>query len=390
MGKTIKSPEELYFNKDHQMVRMAVRDFVNKEINPNVDEWEEAGIAPLKQLFRKMGKLGFLGIRYDPEYSGQGLDYWYETAFLEELGHIKALGLAVAITVQTNMATPAIDEFGSEFLKQTYLKAAIEGRKVGAIAVTEPNAGSDVAALQTTAEKYDDHYLINGSKMYITNGTQADFYTLLARTSDEPGYHSFSLFVVPADTAGVKVNRKLEKLGVWISDTAELFFDQVKIPADHLIGNEGEGFIYQMMQFQHERFSLLPFACTAAKDIIDLTAAYIRDRIVFGKPLISRQVLQHKLVDWMTEIESLRQLIYHIVRMKEAGLDATREISMGKLIAGPLLSKVADGCLQMHGGMGYMKESIISRYYRDSRGLSIGGGADEVLRGVIAKIENYA
>ena len=390
MGKAIKTSEQLYFTKDHELVRRAVRDFVNKEINPHVDEWEEAGIAPLKKLFKKMGKLGFLGIRYDPKYGGQGLDYWYETVFLEELGHIKALGLAVAITVQTNMATPAIDEFGSEFLKQTYLKPAIEGKKVGAIAVTEPGAGSDVAALATTAERRGDHYVINGSKMYITNGTQADFYTLLARTSEDPGYHSFSLFVVPADLPGVEVSRKLEKLGVWISDTAELYFDQVKLPADHLIGQEGEGFIYQMQQFQHERFSLLPFACTAARDIIDLTVAYVRDRIVFGKPLIRRQVLQHHLADWVTEIESLKQFIYHMVRMKQAGLDATREISMGKLMAGQLLNKVADGCLQMHGGMGYMKESIISRYYRDARGLSIGGGADEVLRGVIAKIENFA
>ena len=390
MGKAIKTSEQLYFTKDHEMVRRAVRDFVNKEINPHVDEWEEAGIAPLKKLFKKMGKLGFLGIRYDPKYGGQGLDYWYETVFLEELGHIKALGLAVAITVQTNMATPAIDEFGSEFLKQTYLKSAIEGKKVGAIAVTEPGAGSDVAALATTAERKGDHYVINGSKMYITNGTQADFYTLLARTSEDPGYHSFSLFVVPSDLPGVEVRRKLEKLGVWISDTAELYFDQVKVPADHMIGREGEGFIYQMQQFQHERFSLLPFACTAARDIIDLTVAYIRERVVFGKPLIRRQVLPHHLADWVTEIESLKQFIYHMVRMKQAGLDATREISMGKLIAGRLLNKVADGCLQMHGGMGYMKESIISRYYRDARGLSIGGGADEVLRGVIAKIENFA
>jgi citronellyl-CoA dehydrogenase len=390
MGKAIKTSEQLYFTKDHEMVRRAVRDFVNKEINPHVDEWEEAGIAPLKKLFKKMGKLGFLGIRYDPKYGGQGLDYWYETVFLEELGHIKALGLAVAITVQTNMATPAIDEFGSEFLKQTYLKPAIEGKKVGAIAVTEQGAGSDVAALATTAERKGDQYVINGSKMYITNGTQADFYTLLVRTSEDPGYHSFSLFVVPAELPGVEVSRKLEKLGVWISDTAELYFDQVKVPADHLIGREGEGFIYQMQQFQHERFSLLPFACTAARDIIDLTVAYIRDRVVFGKPLIKRQVLQHRLADWVTEIESLKQFIYHMVRMKQAGLDATREISMGKLIAGRLLNKVADGCLQMHGGMGYMKESIISRYYRDARGLSIGGGADEVLRGVIAKIENFA
>ena len=389
MGEGLQSTEQIYFNKDHQMVRRAVRDFVKKEINPYVDEWEELGAAPLKQLFKKMGDLGFLGIRYDPAYGGQGLDYWYETAFLEELGHIRALGLAVAITVQTNMATPAIDEFGSEFLKETFLRAAIAGEMVGAIAVTEPGAGSDVAALATRATRDGDHYIINGSKMYITNGTQADFFTLLARTSDDPGYHAFSLIVVPSDLPGVTVGRKLDKLGARISDTAELFFDDVRVPAKNLVGREGEGFIYQMKQFQHERFSLLPFACTAARDIVDMTVAYIRERIVFGKPLIKRQVLRHRLADWLTEIECLRQLIYHIVRMKEAGMDVTREISMGKLVAGQLLHKVADGCLQMHGGMGFMSEAVISRYYRDARGLSVGGGADEVMRDIIAKIEGY-
>ena len=389
MGERLNTSEQLYFNKDQNMVRRAVRDFVNKEINPYVDEWEEQGEVPLNKLFKKMGELGFLGIRYDPKYGGQGLDYWYETVFLEELGHIRALGLAVAITVQTNMATPAIDEFGSDFLKETYLKAAIAGDMVGAIAVTEPGAGSDVAALTTTAKRENNHYVINGSKMYITNGTQADFFTLLARTSDEPGYHSFSLIVVPSDLPGITIGRKLDKLGVRISDTAEIFFDNVSVPAENLIGQEGEGFIYQMMQFQHERFSLLPFACTAARDIVDLTVDYIRERVVFGKPLIKKQVLRHRLADWLTEIECLRQLIYHIVRMKEARLEVTREISMAKLVAGQLLHKVADGCLQMHGGMGFMSEAIISRYYRDARGLSIGGGTDEVMRDIIAKIEGY-
>ncbi|MEK6194143.1 MAG: acyl-CoA dehydrogenase family protein, partial [Deltaproteobacteria bacterium] len=292
MGERLNSSEQLYFNKDQNMVRRAVRDFVTKEINPYVDEWEEQGAVPLKKLFKKMGDLGFLGIRYDPKYGGQGLDYWYETVFLEELGHIKALGLAVAITVQTNMATPAIDEFGSDYLKETYLKAAIAGDMVGAIAVTEPGAGSDVAALATTAKRENNHYVINGSKMFITNGTQADFFTLLARSNDEPGSHSFSLIVVPSDLPGITIGRKLDKLGARISDTAEIFFDNVSVPVENLIGQEGEGFIYQMMQFQHERFSLLPFTCIAARDIVDLTVDYIRERVVFGKPLIKKQVLR--------------------------------------------------------------------------------------------------
>jgi citronellyl-CoA dehydrogenase len=389
MTNKVKDASQIYFSKDHQMVRRAVADFVKKEINPNVDQWEEDEMAPLKEIFKKMGDLGFLGIRYDPKYGGQGLDYWYDLVFLEELGHIKALGLSVAITVQTHMATPAIDEFGSDYLKETYLKAAIAGDMVGAIAVTEPGAGSDVAALQTTAKKDGGDYIINGSKMYITNGTQADFLTLLARTGDEHGYHSFSLFIVPSDLPGVQVSRKLEKLGVHISDTAELFFDNVRVPARNLIGQEGEGFIYQMKQFQHERFSLLPFACTAAGDIIDMTVDHIRNRIVFGKPLIKRQVLRHRLADWLTEIECLKHLIYHIVSMKQAGLDATKEISMGKLWASQVLMKVADGCLQMYGGLGYMKEMLISRYYRDARGLAIGGGTDEVMREVIVRLQGY-
>lgn len=389
MKKQNKSTNDIYFTKEHDMVRRTVSDFVKKEINPNVDQWEAEGIAPLKDIFKKMGDLGFLGIRYDAAYGGQDLDYWYDTVFLEELGHIKALGLSVAITVQTHMATPAIYEFGSEFLKEAFLKPAISGDMVGAIAVTEPGAGSDVAAIQTTARKDGKGYVLNGSKMYITNGTQADFLTLLARTGEEPGYHSFSLFVVPTDLPGFTVSRKLDKLGIRISDTAELFFDNVRIPASNLIGKENEGFIYQMMQFQHERFSLLPFACTAARDIVDMTLEHIRQREVFGKPLVARQVLRHRLVDWLTEIEGLQQLIYHIVRMKEAGLDATREISMGKLIASQMLMKVADGCLQMYGGLGFMNEMLISRYYRDARGLAIGGGADEVMREVIAKMEGY-
>jgi len=380
---------DIYFTKEHEMVRKAVRDFVNKEINPYVDEWEEKGIAPLHDLFKKMGDLGFLGIRYDPKYGGEGLDFWYELVVLEELGHIKCGGIPMAIAVQSNMATPAIDEFGSEYLKEAYLKPAVKGDLVAAIAVTEPDAGSDVAALKTTAKKEGDHYVLNGSKTYITNGTQADFLTLLARTSDDPGYHSFSLFVVPTNLPGFQVSRKLDKLGMRSSDTAELYFDSVKIPAENLIGIEGEGFIHQMMQFQHERFSAMPMAYISAEDIIKETVEYLKKRIVFGKPLIQKQVLRHRLVHWLSEIECVRQLTYHIVRMKMAGKDTTREISMGKLLGGDLMSKVADGCLQMYGGMGFMNEMRISRAYRDSRLMSIGGGASEVMSDILSKLEGY-
>lgn len=389
MATKSNSINKIYFTKDHEMVRQSVRDFVKKEINPFMDEWEQKGEAPLHNLFKKMGDLGFLGIRYDPKYGGQGLDYWYELILLEELGHVQGMGIPVAIAVQTNMATPAIDEFGSEYLKETYLKPAIAGEMVTSIAVTEPGAGSDVGAIATTATKEGDVYIINGSKTYITNGAQADILTLLARTSDDPGYDAFSLFVVPTDLPGFKVSRKLDKLGLRCSDTAELFFDKVRVPAENLIGNEGEGFIYQMKQFQHERFSALPGTYIAALDMIDMTVEHIRKRIVFGKPLIARQVLRHRLADWLTEIECLRQLTYHIVRMKMENLDVTREVSMGKLFASRVLRKVADGCLQMFGGLGYMNEMLISRYFRDARLISIGGGADEVMREIISKIEGY-
>lgn len=381
--------DAIYFTKEHEMIRKAVREFVEKEINPHVEEWEEQRIAPLHDIFKKMGDLGFLGIRYDPQYGGQGLDFWHDLVFVEELGRIAAGGIPMAITVQTHMATPAIDEFGSDLLKETYLSKAISGDMVSAIAVTEPGAGSDVSALATFARKAGDHYVLNGSKTYITNGTQADFLTLLARTSDDPGYHSFSLFVVPTNLPGFSVSRKLDKLGMHSSDTAELFFDDMRIPAENLIGQEGQGFIYQMQQFQHERFVTLPLAYVAAKQTILLTIEHIRERVVFGKPLIKKQVLRHRLADWLTEIEALKRLTYHIVSMKMAGLDVTREVSMGKLMAGRISHKVADGCLQMFGGLGYMAEMPISRAFRDSRLASIGGGADEVMQEVIARMEGF-
>lgn len=378
----------MYFDETHNAFRESVRKFVEKEINPHMDEWEETTV-PLHDLFKKMGALGFLGVRYDTKYGGQELDYWFETVLLEELGHIHGLGVPVAISVQTNMATPAIAEFGSEYLKETYLKPAISGDMVSAIAVTEPGSGSDVASLKTRAVRKGDYYILNGSKIYITNGCQADFLTLLARTSDNPGHHAFSLLVVPTDLPGFSVGKKLDKMGLRSSDTALLFFDDMKVPVDNLIGKEGEGFIYQMKQFQHERFTALPVAYIASKDMIDMTVDYLKQRIAFGRPLIEKQVLRHRLVQWLAEIESLKQLTYHIVRMKNQGLDVTREISMGKLLSGQLITKVADGCLQMFGGMGLMNETLISRYYRDARLLPIGGGADEVMSDIVAKKQGY-
>jgi citronellyl-CoA dehydrogenase len=260
---------------------------------------------------------------------------------------------------------------------------------VAAIAVTEPDAGSDVAAIRTFARKEGDHYILNGSKTFITNGTQADFLTLLARTSDKPGYHSFSLFVVPTDIKGFSVSKKLDKIGMYSSDTAEIYFDNMKIPAENLIGTEGEGFIHQMMQFQHERFSALPLSYIAAERMMKQTIDYLKGRIVFGKPLIAKQVLRHRFAQWMAETESLKQLTYHIVRMKMEKRDVTKEVSMAKLLAGQLINKVADGCLQMYGGMGLMNEMLISRIFRDARLISIGGGANEVMCDIITKFSGF-
>jgi citronellyl-CoA dehydrogenase len=378
----------MYFDDTHEAFRASIKKFVDKEINPYMDEWEEKTV-PLHDLFKKMGGLGFLGIRYDTRYGGQGLDYWYETILLEEIGHIHGMGVSTAIAVQTNMATPAIAAYGSEYLKETYLKPAIAGDMVSAIAVTEPDAGSDVFAIRTRAIKKGDSYIINGSKTFITNGTQADFLTLLARSGDDSGYHSFSLFIVPTNLPGFSVSKKLDKVGLRSSDTAELFFDNVKVPAENLIGFEGEGFIYQMQQFQHERFAVLPGSYVCVQDMIDMTVQYLRQRIVFGKPLITKQVLRHRLAGWLMKNECLKQLSYHIVRMKMKGLDVTREISMGKLFAGQLIAEVASGCLQMFGGMGFMNETLISRYFRDSRIMSIGAGADEVMCEIIARMGGF-
>ena len=376
---------DIYFNKEHDMVRKAVRDFVNKEINPYVDEWEEEGFSPLHDIFKKMGDLGFLGIRFKEENGGEGMDYWYETIVLEECARIHCGGIPMAIAVQSNMATPALEQYGSDYIKETYLKPALRGDMVAAIAVTEPDAGSDVAALKTFAKKEGDHYILNGSKTYITNGLQADYLTLLARTSEDPGYHSFSLFVVPTDIQGFSVSKKLDKLGMRSSDTAELYFDNMKIPAENLIGVEGEGFIQQMQQFQHERFAVLPLSYVTIQETVKETIDYLRGRVVFGKPLISKQVLRHRLAHWLAQAETIQQLAYHIVRMKNEGQDVTREISMGKLLAGDLLNEVTSGCLQMFGGMGFMNEMLISRRFRDARLLSIGGGASEVMSEIIAK-----
>ncbi len=379
----------LYFNEEQNMFRRMVRRFVEQEINPFVDQWDEERIFPAHDLFKKMGRLGLLGLSYPEEYGGSGLDYWYNVVLFEEIGRASCGGVPMAIGVHTDMATPALAQYGSEELKNKFLAPAIAGDMVAAIAVSEPEAGSDVASIRTRAVSDGEYYIINGAKMWITNSTQADFITLLARTSEGHGYQGMSLIIVPTDIPGFHVSRKLEKLGMHSSDTALLSFDNVRVPKAFRIGEEGMGFKLQMQQFQKERLVGSIMALAAAEWAVETTERYCSERIAFGKPLIANQWIQFRLVELLTEIEAERHLLYHCTRKMVAGEDVTKEVSMAKLKMGRLAREVADTCVQFHGGMGYVEEYPIARYFRDSRLLSIGGGADEVMMGIVAKLSGF-
>ena len=378
-----------YFNEEHESLRKLVRNFVKNEIDPHVESWEEAGIFPAHELFKKMGNLGLLGLVYPEKFGGGGMDYWYQTVFLEEIGRAMCGGVPMGIAVQTDMATPALAAHGTPEQKEKFLRPAIQGDAVFSIAVSEPDAGSDVAAIRTRATDAGDDYIINGSKMWITNGTQADYLTLLARTDDRNnGFKGMSLIIVPTDTPGFSVSRKLDKLGMRSSDTAILTFEEMRIPKANRIGPEGMGFMLQMEQFQVERLAASILAVSGMEEMVRLTIQYCRERETFGKPLIENQWIHFKLAELLAEIEALRQLNYHCVWKLIAGEDMTREASMAKLKAGRLNRITADTCMQFHGGMGYVEEYPLARLYRDARLTSIGGGADEIMLGIIAKYEN--
>ena len=380
----------LYFNEEHQALRKLVRDFVQREIEPFIEEWEAEGIFPAHQLFKKMGRLGLLGLVYPQQYGGAGMDYWYQAVFLEEVGRISCSGVPTGIAVQTDMATPALAEFGTHEQKEKFLAPAIAGDVVFSIAVSEPDAGSDVASIRTRAVVDGDDYIINGSKMWITNGTQADYLTLLARTDDQYGsFKGMSLIIVPTDSPGLSVSRKLDKLGLRSSDTAILTFDDMRVPQANRIGAEGEGFQLQMRQFQVERLAACLQMVSGMEVMIAMTVKYCRERKVFGKPLLANQWIQFKLAELLTEVEALRQLNYFCVQKLVAGQDMTREASMAKLKGGKLIRDVASVCQQFHGGMGFVEEYPIARMVRDSGLASIGGGANEVMMGIIAKMEGW-
>ena len=375
----------MIYSEDHFALQRTVDRFVDTEINPHVDEWEERGIFPAHELFKKMGDLGLLGLNKPVAFGGAGLDYSYGVMMAECIGRVHCGAVPMAVGVQTNMATPALARFGSDALRREFLAPAIAGDQVACIGVSEPGAGSDVAAIRTHARADGDDYVINGGKLWITNGIQADWMCCLANTGEDGGHRNKSLIIVPLKTAGVTVAKKLRKIGMNASDTAQIHFDNVRVPKRNLVGDEGQGFVYQMVQFQEERLWAIAAHLKEMESAIEETIEYTRQRHVFGKAVLDNQVVYFTLAELQSEVELLRSLLYRATEDYVAGKDVTLLVSMGKLKAGRLIREVSDKCLQFWGGMGVTWENRISRIYRDGRLLSIGGGTDEVMLGIIAK-----
>nr|XP_003222160.2 PREDICTED: probable acyl-CoA dehydrogenase 6 [Anolis carolinensis] len=373
------------YTEEHFALRDSLRKIIDKEINPFVDKWEEEGQFPAHQVFKSLGKAGFLGVNKPTEYGGLGLDYSYCIAVAEELGNIRCGGVPMAIGVQADMATPALARFGSDELKREFLAPTIAGDVVACLGVSEPGAGSDVASIKTKAVRKGDDYNINGGKMWITNGCQADWMCLLANTSDGPPHKNKSLLCLPMKTSGVHIAKKIDKMGMRSSDTAQIFFEDVRVPSKYLIGEEGMGFIYQMLQFQEERMWGVANVLVPLENIIQETINYTRQRKIFNQPIIQKQIVHFRLAELATEVELLRSLLYRAVALYIHGNDVTKFASMAKLKAGYLAREVPDSCLQFWGGMGFTNEVLVSRLYRDLRLLSIGAGADEVMLSIICK-----
>ena len=376
---------------EHEQIRATLKKFIDAEINPYVEEWEDAEIFPAHQVFKGLGDLGLLGITKPTEYGGMGLDWSYGAVMVETLGHIHCGGIPMAIGVQTDMATPALARFGSDAAKEDFLRPSISGEYVACLGVSETGAGSDVASIKTTAKKDGDDYVISGGKMWTTSGTQADWMCLLANTSDDPAHRNKTLICLPLKDdkgkhrKGVEVARKLKKLGMRSSDTAEFYFDEVRVPQRYRIGDEGAGFMYQMVQFQEERLWAALSGLVSLDATIDATAEYCGQRKAFGKSVLDNQVVHFRLAELKTEVQALRSLSWDAVDRMMSGEDVTLLASMAKLKAGRLAREVNDSCLQYWGGMGFMEETLVSRAYRDGRLGSIGGGADEVMLSIICK-----
>jgi alkylation response protein AidB-like acyl-CoA dehydrogenase len=373
-----------FFNSHHDELRSSIRRFVEAELAPNAEEWErDAYFADW--VFPRMGELGFLGLAYPTEYGGQGGDYFCSIVLSEEMARSHSGGIGMAVAVQTDMATPPILKFGTDEQKQRYLVPAIAGQKVACLGISEPNAGSDVQNIQTWARREGDDWVINGSKIFITNGMRADFITLVARTDRGRGFEGVTLFLVDTDTPGFKRSRKLEKVGMLSSDTAELSFEEMRVPGDALLGEVGKGFYEIMWELQGERMIGAAGSIAGAQLTLDATIEYAKQRMAFGKPIASQQVIKHMLVDMATKIEVAREYNYATAQRFGNGEYPVKEISMCKLVTGQVAFEVADTCMQIWGGSGYMASNPISRSWRDSRLIRIGGGTDEIMKEIIGK-----
>jgi citronellyl-CoA dehydrogenase len=387
----------MQFTHEHREIQKTLKRFIDEEINPHVDEWEAAEIFPAHEVFKKMGNLGLLGLCKPEEYGGVGLDYSYSLAMAEALGHIHCGGVPMAIGVQTDMCTPALARYGSEELKRQFLAPAIAGDMVGCIGVSEPAAGSDVSGIKSVARKDGDDYVITGQKMWITNSLQADWMCMLVNTGEGPVHKNKSLVMVPMRdgpngklTKGIEVAQKIRKIGMHSSDTGLIYFDEVRVPQRYRIGAEGQGFIYQMQQFQEERLWCAASTLESLNHCIQWTIDYAQERKLFGSTLADQQWVQFKLAELKTEVEALRALTYRACDLYVNGQDVLELASMAKLKAGRLNREVPDTCLQFWGGMGFTLENKVSRMYRDGRLASIGGGADEVMLGILAKLMGIA
>jgi acyl-CoA dehydrogenase len=380
-------PAGTIFDEHHERFRASVRAFVEREVMPHVDAWEEAGRIP-RAIWRRMGELGLLGIEYDEAYGGAGADFLTSCVLHEECARARSGSFAMAVGVHTDMASPHLAWTGSEALRARYLPAVCRGEALTAIAVTEPGGGSDVAALRTRAARDGDAWVLNGTKMFITNGATADLYVVAARldAGDSPRRHrGISMFLVPRDTPGFTVSRTLDKMGMRASDTAELVFEDARVPADHLLGREGAGFAEVMRIFQRERLVAGLHAVSMAQRAFDDTLAYLRERQAFGGPLADKQALRHRVADLATELEAARCLTYAACRRYAAGEEVVLAVSMVKLFTGEVANRIAYECVQLHGGYGYMREFPVERFARDVRLLTIGGGTSEIMRELIAR-----
>ncbi len=389
----------MHYTHEHLEIQKTLKRYIDEHINPHVDEWEAAEIFPAHEVFKGLGKLGLLGLCKPEEYGGMGLDYSYSMLMAETLGYIDCGGVPMAIGVQTDMATPALARFGSDELKREFLAPSIAGDMVGCIGVSEPGAGSDVAGIKSFARKDGDDYVISGQKMWITNSLQADWMCMLVNTGEGPQHKNKSLVMVPMRDGsggggtlrkGIEVAQKIRKIGMHSSDTGLIYFDEVRVPQRNRIGAEGAGFIYQMQQFQEERLWCAASALQAMNNCIEWTIEWAQQRKLFGAALADQQWVQFKLAELKTEVEALRALTYRACDLYVGGNDVLELATMAKLKAGRLYRQVPDTCLQFWGGMGYTLENKVSRMYRDGRLASIGGGADEVMMGILSKIMGIA